>query len=86
MLDDQEIRKATEEVVAELSLSVDRFEVEAAMGAADGESSRQIRIFDAEGRDRAVVVSFQNKDGRVADSFDEIKAAVARQLQILDQT
>jgi hypothetical protein len=86
MLDDLVIRKATEEVLAELNEDARRFEIEPALGPASGENARQIRVFEADGTDRAAVVDFQNKDGGVSIYFEEMKDKIRRQLETLFQS
>lgn len=83
MLDDQIIKQATEEVLSELQLSAPRFEIEPALGAANGEAARQIRLFDADGNDKAAVVNFEDKNGNVTIYFDDIKDKIRRQLETL---
>jgi hypothetical protein len=83
MLDDQIIRQATEETLSELQLNAQRFEVEPALGASDGETSRQIRLFDAAGNDKAAVINFEDKNGNVPIYFDDIKAKIRKQIEAL---
>jgi len=83
MLDDQTIKRATEEILAELDLPESRFEIEPALGASDGETARQIRFFDSEGNDKATVVDFQDKDGNVSRDFEEIKEKIRKQTEAL---
>jgi len=83
MIDEQTIRRATEEVLEELDLNEQRFAIEPALGAGDGESARQIRLLDEEGSDRATVVNFQDKDGNISIYFDDIKAKIRKQLETL---
>ena len=83
MIDEQTIRRATEEVLEELDLNEQRFAIEPALGAGDGESSRQIRLLDEQGSDRATVVNFQDKDGNISIYFDDIKAKIRKQLETL---
>lgn len=63
LLDDRIIRQATEEALSEMDLSERRFEIEPALGAENGETTRQIRIFDEDGGDRSTVVDFSDKNG-----------------------
>lgn len=83
MLDDRTIKKATEEILSELNLPERRFEIEPALGAASGENTRQIRLFDSAGNDKATIVAFQDKNGNVVDDFDEIKEKIRSQLENL---
>jgi hypothetical protein len=83
MLDDRTIKRATEEILAELDLPESRFEIEPALGASDGETARQIRFFDSEGNDKATVVDFQDKDGNVSRDFEEIKEKIRKQTEAL---
>lgn len=82
MLDEKIIRQATEEVLEELGAGERRFEIEEAMGAANSET-RQIRVFDENGTDRAAVVDFQDKNGRMSIYFDDIKEKIRAQLEVL---
>ena len=85
MLDDQIIRRATEEVLADIDLQDRRFEIELALGASDGAMTQQICFFDSEGNDKAAVVDFQDKNGGVSIYFDEIKEKIRKQLEVLFQ-
>jgi hypothetical protein len=82
-MNDEQIKRAATEVLSELNLNERRFEIEPAMGAAIGESTRQIRLFDSDGNDRAVVVDFQDKNGEIGNNFEEIKEKIRKQLQPL---
>ena len=82
MLDDQIIKKATEEALSELNAGAQRFEIEPALGAAHGDA-RQIRLFDSAGNDQSTVVDFQDKNGNVSIYFDEIKERIRKQLETL---
>jgi hypothetical protein len=83
MIDDQTIRQATEEVLTDLNLTDRRFEIETALGASNGEATRQIRLFDADGTDQATAVDFRDKNGNVSIYFDEIKEKIRKQLEVL---
>ena len=83
MIDEQTIKRATEEVLEELDMSEQQFALEPALGAGDGAAARQIRLLDPEGSDRAAVVDFQDKDGKVSIYFEDIKAKIRQQLETL---
>ena len=82
MLDDRIIRQATEEALSELQHSAPRFEIEPVPGAAHGDT-RQIRLFDSDGNDKATVIDFQDKNGKVSFYFDEIKQKIMQRLETL---
>lgn len=82
MMDDQTIKRATEEILSEINLSERRFEIEPALGAPHADA-RQIRLFDADGSDKAVVVDFQDKDGNVSTEFEAVKEKIRKQLKTL---
>ncbi|HEY8562466.1 MAG TPA: hypothetical protein VIL74_18960 [Pyrinomonadaceae bacterium] len=83
MIDERTIKLATEEILDELNLSGRRFAIEPALCPGDGENSRQIRLFRDDGRDRATIVDFQDKDGNVSIYFDDIKAKIRKQIETL---
>ena len=85
MLDEKTIRQATEEALAELNFNVQKFEIETALGAANSET-RQIRVFDSDGNDKAAIVDFQDKNGNLSIYFDEIKNKIRKQLEVLIET
>ncbi|HEY0458447.1 MAG TPA: hypothetical protein VGC97_04795 [Pyrinomonadaceae bacterium] len=82
MLDERTIRRATEEILSEFNLAESRFEIEPALGASDGATARQIRLFDADGGDKAAVVDFKDKNGDVRGDFEEIKEKIREQLEV----
>jgi hypothetical protein len=82
MIDDQIIKRATEEILSEINLSERRYEIEPALGAPHADA-RQIRLFDADGSDKAVVVNFQDKDGNVSADYEAIKEKIRKQLETL---
>ena len=86
MLDDRIIKQATEEVLSELQLNGQRFEIEPALGAAHGEAARQIRLFDSAGGDKSTVVNFLDKNGNISIYFEEIKEKIRKQIKILLET
>ena len=67
------IKQATEEALSEMDLSERRFEIEPALGAENGETTRQIRILDKDGGDKSTVVDFSDKNGNLGINFEEIK-------------
>jgi len=83
MLDDQTIRRATEELLSEFNLSGQQFEIKTALGAANGATARQIRFFDSVGNDKSTVVDFQDKNGATSSDFEEIKQKIRKQLEVL---
>ena len=85
LLDDQIIRQATEEALSEMNAGDRRFEIEPALGAANSET-RQIRVFDSDGTDRATFVDFQDKNGKVSIYLEEIKEKIRKQLAVLIET
>jgi cell fate (sporulation/competence/biofilm development) regulator YlbF (YheA/YmcA/DUF963 family) len=85
MLDEKIIKQATEEVLEDLGAGERRFEIEPAMGAPKSET-RQIRVFDEDGTDRATVVDFQDKNGNVSIYFEDIKETIRKQLELLIKT
>lgn len=83
LLDNQIIKQATEEALSEMDLSERRFEIEPAFGAANGETTRQIRIFDEDGADKSAIVDFSDKDGNISVYFEEIKEKIRKRLEVL---
>ena len=79
-MDDEVVRMATEEVLDELNMSGRRFKIETAMAAPNAESV-QIRLYDRDGLDKAVVVDLKDKNGGAVLYLDEIKERIRKQLE-----
>jgi hypothetical protein len=71
--------------LSELNADDRRFEIEPALGAANSET-RQIRVFDSEGNDKATVVDFQDKNGKVSIYLEDITKKIRQQFEVLLET
>ena len=77
-MDIQTIKPIVDEVLADLGIDGKQVQVETAMGAPNSEAV-QIRIADASGDSKSVVVDLRDKDGRAMND-EEIRQRLREQL------
>ena len=85
MISDQEVRRAAEEVLRELSLEGWQLDVEPAL-AAPTPSFRQLRLHDDKGKEHVVVVDFLPAEAGGGDSLESYKKVIRPQVQTLVET
>ena len=77
-MDETMLKRALEEVAAEMGIPAGSARIETAMGAPEGEAV-QVRIADESGDGRAVAVTLRDREGRPLDE-EGVKERLREQL------
>ena len=76
-MDNERVEQLIKNVLSDMGLSADDYKIETAMGAPDG--AVQIRMLEADGDGKAVVVNLKDENGFAVDD-DEMRRRVESQI------